>query len=222
MKTGRMIVWCAVLILCVGFVLSGCAVNFYKQSPRSKAELAKLQQQVSELERQRQEEQAKFAAVKEMLEKKLKNQIDDEQVYLKMSDSGLVIVLSDEVLFDSGKADIKGSAEPMLDKMTEIIIREVPDKNVGISGHTDNVPITYSNWKSNWELSSARAMTVLHYMEGQGVPSERLSATGYGEYRPVSSNSTAKGRARNRRVEIVILPEFAETQYEETEGGQLK
>ena len=145
-----------------------------------------------------------------MLEQKLRDQIKDDQVSLMMKEGGLVIVLSDKVLFDSGKADIKENAYPVLDKVSKVLIREVPDKNIGISGHTDNVPITYSNWKSNWELSSARATSVLYYMEEKGVPSKRLSATGYGEHRPVASNDTSEGRALNRRVEIVILPEFVE------------
>ena len=81
------------------------------------------------------------------------------------------------------------------------------DLNVGIEGHTDNVPIKYSGWKSNWELSSARAMSVLHYLiDDHGINPPRLSATGYGEYHPVETNDTAEGRQKNRRVEIVILP----------------
>ncbi|MCK5081464.1 MAG: OmpA family protein, partial [Candidatus Omnitrophica bacterium] len=83
----------------------------------------------------------------------------------------------------------------------------VSDLNVGIEGHTDNVPITHSGWKSNWELSTARALSVLHHLEdNEGISPKRLSATGYGEFRPVASNATKAGKQDNRRVEIVILP----------------
>ena len=152
-----------------------------------------------------------------MLERKLHDQIADDQVALHMDDRGLVIVLSDDVLFDSGKAKIKEDAEPVLDKVAATIKRKVPNKNIGISGHTDNVPITYSKWKSNWELSTARATNVLHYLESKGVSAGELSATGYGEHRPVASNDTPEGRAKNRRVEIVILPEFVEKRGQDVE-----
>ena len=111
-------------------------------------------------------------------------------------------------MFDSGKAELKKEAFPVLDKVAGILKKEVPDKNIGIGGHTDNVPIQYSNWKSNWELSAARATNVLHYLEEKGVSPRRLSATGYGEYRSVTSNKTSVERAENRRVEIIILPEY--------------
>ena len=85
----------------------------------------------------------------------------------------------------------------------------MPDLNIGIEGHTDNEPIEYSGWKSNWELSTARALSVLHYLADQeGIAPQRLSAVGYGEYKPVASNDTKEGRRLNRRVEIVILPKI--------------
>jgi chemotaxis protein MotB len=85
---------------------------------------------------------------------------------------------------------------------------------VGIEGHTDNDPIKKSGWKSNWELSTARALSVLHYLSEQSVNEPRLSAIGYGEYRPVASNDIKDGRQKNRRVEIVILPKIEKTQAE--------
>ena len=82
------------------------------------------------------------------------------------------------------------------------------DRNITIEGHTDNQPIKYSGWKSNWELSTARATSVLHYLiDKESVVPERLSATGYGEYRPVVTNDTKEDRQKNRRVEVIILPE---------------
>ncbi|KJJ84372.1 flagellar motor protein MotB [Candidatus Omnitrophus magneticus] len=216
MRSKKFFVMVTALIFMAEFLMSGCALNYYKQSPKSRKKINELEAKVDELERLRKEEQDKFANVKDMLEQKLRDQIDNDQISLKMRDEGLVIVLSDNILFASGKAELRDEALPILQKVSAIIKSEVPDKNIGVGGHTDNVPIKYSNWKSNWELSTARATTVLYYLESQGVLSERLSATGYGEYRPVSSNDTARGRAQNRRVEIMILPEYKKEKQEDT------
>lgn len=203
-------------------LLSGCAVNFYKHSPKAKKEIKDLKGEISRLERLRMEEAEKFKTVKDMLEKKLKGQIGGDQVSLSMRDGGLVIILSDNILFDSGKAEVKQDAYGILDNVAAIINKEVPDKNIGVSGHTDNVPITYSNWKSNWELSTSRATNVLHYLEGAGMNPERLSATGYGEHRPIASNDTKEGRKKNRRVEIVILPQYTEKRELDSSAANIK
>jgi chemotaxis protein MotB len=123
-----------------------------------------------------------------------------------MEEKGLVITFVSEVLFDSGKADLKKESLPSLAKVARILMENVPENNIGIEGHTDNQPIRYSKWKSNWELSAHRALSVLQYLESKGVNPKRLSASGYGEYRSVASNDTVEGRQLNRRVEIVILP----------------
>ena len=204
----------AVALMASSLMVSGCAVNFYKQSPRSKKKIKELKVKISDLERQRKKEHERFAEVKRMLEEKLQGQIADKRVSLKMDEQGLVIILSDDVLFDSGKAELKEVAYPVLNKVAKVIKKKVPDKNIGVSGHTDNVPIKYSKWKSNWELSTARATNVLHYLVGRGIPSARLSAIGHGKHRSLASNATAQGRAKNRRVEILILPEFMEKRQE--------
>ncbi len=198
------------IVIVASLALSGCAVNFYKQSPRSKKKIKDLEMKIGDLEKQRDMEREQFEAVKRQLEGKFSSQIASDQITLKMQDGGLAIILSDDILFDSGKADIKKAAYPVLDKVASVVKNDVPNKSIGISGHTDNVPIKYSGWKSNWELATARATKVLYYLEKKGIPPSRLSATGYGEHYPIASNATSDGRAKNRRVEIVILPEFAE------------
>ncbi len=208
------------ILILICFTFSGCAVNFYKQSPRSKKLIKELETKIDDLEMERRAEQARFEEVKRMLENKLKDSIADKSISLSMDERGLAIILSDEILFDSGKAEVKGSAYPILDKLSDVVVKKVADKNVGVSGHTDNEPITYSGWKSNWELSTARATNVLHYMVGKGVLPEKLSATGYGEHRPVASNDTVEGRSKNRRVEILILPEFAKKKEALDTGSQ--
>ena len=216
MKKKRFSLTAFIILVIAGFMTSGCALNLYKQSPQSRKKILELKSKVSTLEKEQRKEQREFSKVKKELESKLKKQISDKQVSVRMQEGGVAIILSDNILFDSGKAEIKRQAYPVLDKVIRIIKTKVSDKNVGIGGHTDNVPITYSKWDSNWELSTARATNVLHYMMKKGVSPDRLSATGYGEHHPVASNTTDAGRARNRRVEIVILPQYAE----EREGAE--
>ena len=212
-----------VVLIVSSFMVSGCAVNFYKQNPRSKQKIKDLEGEIKTLKQRQADERRQFEETKRMLERKLRGQISDKSVSLALDDRGLVIILSDDILFDSGKAEVKEKAFPILNKVADIIETKVPGKNIGISGNTDNVPISHSGWKSNWELSTARATNVLHYLESRGVSPKRLSATGYGEHRPIASNATAEGRAKNRRVEIVILPEFIEERSStDTVGSSIK
>ncbi len=183
-------------IVGVGLVSSGCTVIFQKGRRADVEKISHLSGQLSELEKAKVE-----------LEDRLKQEISDKQVKVEMLEKGLVITFMSEVLFDSGKAHLRNDSLSKLDKVGSVLNTTVKNLNVGIEGHTDNIPIKYSGWKSNWELSSARAMSVLHYLiESQKVAPARLAATGYGEYRPVASNDTADGCQKNRRVEIVILP----------------
>ena len=126
---------------------------------------------------------------------------------MEMQERGLVVTVLDRVLFDPGKAEIKDSARTTLDKVADVLKSRVPEHLVYVEGHTDNDPIRYSGWRSNWELSTARATEVIHYfVESQAVNPTRLIASGFGEFHPVAGNDTLEGKVRNRRVEIVITP----------------
>ena len=176
--------------------LSGCTMIFQKGRRADIEKISKLKNELSELERAKAE-----------LEDRLKNEINDKEVKVEMMERGLVITFVAEVLFDSGKAELRNDASAKLEKVSSVLNSTVLDLNVGIEGHTDNDPIKYSGWKSNWELSTARALGVLHFLiDQQAIEASRLSATGYGEYKPVAFNDTKEGRLKNRRVEIVILP----------------
>jgi chemotaxis protein MotB len=183
-----------VLIVC--FLVSGCAVSFHKGRPSDKAKIEQLKDELARLQEAR-----------SMLDSRLKSEIASDQVSLAMDERGIVITFVAEVLFDSGKADLKPDGKNMLKKVASVIREEAVDNEIGVEGHTDNVPIKHSGWKSNWELSTARATSVLHYLVNDcGLKPNNLSATGYGEYRPVVSNNTKEGRQANRRVEIIIKP----------------
>lgn len=191
---------------CLVSLLAGCTVVLQKRHTSDVEQIESLSEQVKRL-KMTEEELLKLKEAYAALEKSLKKEIGEKKVSLDIAEKGLVITFVDSVLFDSGKAKLRGGASVALNKVAEVCRNVVGDREIGIEGHTDNQPIKYSGWKSNWELSTARATSVLHYLVSKGISPERLSATGYGEYRPVATNKTVEGRQKNRRVEIVILPE---------------
>ncbi len=211
-------IWVA-MIFSSALLLTGCSVVIQKRLSSDVQKISELEQRLAEKEHQlqiRNSELEELKKIKSLLEQRLKEEIANKEVRLDLTNRGVVITLTSDILFDSGKADIKPEAYPILDKVAEILKYKIADRNVGVEGHTDNQPIRYSGWKSNWELSTARAVNVVHYLIEKGVSPERLTAIGYGEYRPVADNSTEEGRKRNRRVEIVILPELKKVTVEKT------
>jgi len=134
--------------------------------------------------------------------KKLLNDISG--INVKSDVRGIVINIPSSILFDSGSALLKSEATEALTRISEAL-KEIPGK-ILIEGHTDNVPLSsHSIYKSNWELSSARASSVLHFLIQTGLSPDRFTIAGYGEYKPITSNDTPEGRAQNRRVELIIL-----------------
>ena len=126
------------------------------------------------------------------------------RVEVGASREGIVISLAGNLLFDSGKSDLKPRGMTLLDTLSERL-RTMPNE-IRVEGHTDNIPIATPLYPSNWELSSARATTVSRYFaEHSEIAPNRLSAAGYGEFRPVAPNDSREGRARNRRVDLVVL-----------------
>lgn len=129
-------------------------------------------------------------------------------VETSINERGLVISIKDSTFFDLGKADLKPRSREILEKIG-VALKELPNQ-IRIEGHTDNLPINTPQFPSNWELSTARATTVLRYLaENVGLSPKRLSAVGYGEFRPLYPNDTEEHRAKNRRVDIVVLSEEA-------------
>ena len=166
-----------------------------------------LQQQ---LEVELQAREARLAEVQSTYDElvgKLEQEIERGEVRISELKGKLTVNVVDKILFDSGKAALKPAGIKVLQQIGDILNSAV-DKNIQVEGHTDNVPISgglAAKYPSNWELSTARATTVLHFLQDKvGVSGERLSAVGYGEYQPISSNATAKGRAENRRIQIVL------------------
>jgi len=208
-----------ILVLLGIFLLSGCSyiqkarradelevenINLKYKIAQLKKEKVKAVEQVAE---EKNKELSELEQAKLELEKSLKKEIGEYKAKLKMTERGLVITFLSEVFFDSGKDNVKEDGKLSLQKVAEVLNRDVPDSNVAIEGHTDNDQIKHSAWASNWELSSARSLAVLHHLVDEcKVWPQRLSANGYGEFQPVAPNDLPENRQKNRRVEIVILP----------------
>ncbi len=116
----------------------------------------------------------------------------------------ITVTLENAILFNSGKAEFKKATITELDHIESVLEERYAGKLVDVVGHTDSDPIKKSKWKDNWELSAQRALTVLRYLTKRGIPEDRIRAVGRGASEPVASNTTAGGKRRNRRVEIVV------------------
>ena len=200
-------------------------------------EIAKLQKQASDLEansakiakerEQLRQEQARLAAAleqeriakeeeikrltktQEELSKSLQDEIAKGNITIQQVRDRLTINMVDRVLFDSGQAQVKPAGVTVLKQVADVL-NKITDKQIRIEGHTDNVPIStklQNRYKTNWELSTARATTVVRFLIDQGgVDRQYLSAVGYADTHPLASNDTEEGRSSNRRIEIVLYP----------------
>jgi len=131
--------------------------------------------------------------------------IDEGRLSVSIVRGRMVINLPQDILFASGRADLGQEGRETLAEVAEVL-GEIDDRSFQVEGHTDNVPISTAQFPSNWELSAARALSVVKLLVSRGVAPENVSGAGYGEYHPVATNQTADGRRLNRRIEIVMLP----------------
>jgi len=139
---------------------------------------------------------------------KMKNEVAQGQVTITELKGKLTVNMVDAILFASGEAEVKPEGLEVLSKVIDVL-KDVKDKAIRVEGHTDNIKIhgaLTKRFPTNWELSAARAVNVARYLEKQGIDPALLSTAAYGEYKPVASNDTKEGRAKNRRIEIVLVP----------------
>ena len=161
-------------------------------------------------------DEQEFKKIKEKILTELLEKGAENQVKLTIDTRGLVISLKDTEFFDSGQATVRSASTPLLDKIIAAINQYT--NSIRIEGHTDSIPIQTSAFPSNWELSTARATNIVRYLvNSHAFSPDKLSAIGYGEYRPIADNQTAEGRQKNRRVDLVILSKEGE-QGEPTKG----
>ncbi len=128
----------------------------------------------------------------------------DEAIKVKVTEKGIAIKVSDPILFELGKADVKPHFAGILIEIVRII-NKIPDNEIRVEGHTDDSPIHTREFPSNWELSTARAVNVIKFLHTKGgIHPSKLSAVGYGEYRPIAPNTTAENKQKNRRIEMYV------------------
>ena len=143
------------------------------------------------------------------IESSLKEQIENQEIKLEEIEGKLKVTLVDKILFDTGKVEIAKRGKEVLLQLADTL-RENKDQNIVVEGHTDDVPIglgLIEKYPTNWELSAARAVGVVRFLQEKGwLEPERLTATGYSYYKPLASNDTAAGRRQNRRIEIILVP----------------
>ena len=181
--------------------------SMVKDRSRLKASVKDMQQALSELEARKRQADARVAEFRNLIER-FKPLIDTGKLQVKIVDGRMVVQLATDVLFASGSARLSQDGKQAITEVAQVLA-SVGDKKFQVEGHTDNVPIHTAAYPSNWELAAARAITVVKSMVGAGMPPERLSAASFAQYEPAQANDTPEGRAANRRIEIVLLPDLS-------------
>jgi chemotaxis protein MotB len=140
---------------------------------------------------------------------KFKAMIDSGKLRVRVVRGRMVVELAENILFDSGRSDLKKEGQEALTQVAGVL-GSIVNRDFQIAGHTDNIPIKSAKFPSNWELSTARAVVVTKFLAEQKVDPARLSAAGYADTQPVAGNEDAEGRKQNRRIEIVLMPNLDE------------
>jgi chemotaxis protein MotB len=184
-----------------------------KQLEQALVKNADLQAEADRLEGQNQQLVSELAAARDAARQAAAQPAQPkpdfgEGVDVSVKGGVTTVTLPDAILFDVGKATLKSSSKRVLDKIASTLNSQYKGQTIRVEGHTDSQPIrkTKNLWQDNWDLSCNRAMAVVRYLVSKGIDPKRIYASGFSYYKPVASNSTAKGRAQNRRVAIVVSP----------------
>ncbi len=183
-----------------------------EKAENAKADLLALRNELSVQVQAKEDELQKLQGTYQELEAKMKEEIAKGDVRLSQSGGRIKVDLVDKILFDVGDASISERGGGVLSRVGAVLAN-VQGKKIQVSGHTDDLPISdrlRDRYPTNWELAAARASNVVRYLEEKAnVPGRRLVVAAYGPWEPISSNKSATGRARNRRIEIVLTPALA-------------
>jgi chemotaxis protein MotB len=169
---------------------------------------AQLEKELEEARKREEANRARLASFRKMLAQ-FKSLIESGKLKVRIDRGKMIVELPEGVLFDSAKAEIKPEGQTTLDEVAQVLA-EIPNRQFLVAGHTDNVPIRIRRFPSNWELSAARGVNVAKYLAEHGLPAERIGAAGFADNEPVADNDTPEGRAQNRRIEIILLPNVEE------------
>jgi chemotaxis protein MotB len=157
-------------------------------------------------EQQQLQSAARTQALAEQVQQQLAEEIQRQMVMVEQETDSVKLQVASDALFLAGGASVRGEAQKFLDKLAALL-QTLPDYQVRVEGHTDNVAITPAarkQWPTNWELSAARAAAIGRYLTSKGLGSARLAIGGYGASRPVAPNETPAGQAQNRRIDMLI------------------
>jgi len=184
-------------------VLKEQIIALQEQKIEAQQQVETLEQQKTALVETSQQRQQQYEA----LVKGLSNEVAKGQLKVRQYQNMLAVDLAEQIFFDSGKAKLKKEGKEVLQKVATAL-KDYKDKVIRVVGHTDNVPVAKSlqgTFPTNWELSVARAVNVVRFLQESGIPPEVLIPSGRGEYNPVASNDTPEGRQKNRRIEIMLI-----------------
>jgi len=197
--------------------LSQCDVERIEQEQRlakmlsdkgeMEASIEEMQDALAELRKRREAIERRVAAYQDLLDR-FQALIDAGALEVKIVDGRMVVQMQTDVLFASGSATLSAEGAQAVTDVSKVLA-DIPERRYQVEGHTDNVPIT-KKYPSNWELAAARAVNVVKAMVDAGLAPDRVSAASYSEYRPTAANDSSSSRAKNRRIEIVVVPNLAE------------
>jgi chemotaxis protein MotB len=171
------------------------------------ASVEEMKRALADLARRKAEADARLAEFKSLINR-FRSLIDAGKLRVKIADGRMVVELASDVLFASGSSMLSKDGQASIKEVAGVLA-SIPERKFQVEGHTDNVPIKSPQYPSNWELAAARAITVSKTMVDAGMPPERISAASFGEFKPARPNDAAEGRAANRRIEIVVVPDLS-------------
>lgn len=182
--------------------------NLVKERGQLTQAMADTTARLEELRKQKAAADARAATFHNLVAK-LRSMIDAGQLKVVIRNGRMIIALPNDILFDSGRTEVKADGKVALAKVAQVLAT-VTDRDFLVAGHTDDVPIRTSLFPSNWELSTRRAVEVVHFLIAQGMRPKVLAAAGYGEFDPAVPNDSTDHRAQNRRIEIVLQPNLSD------------
>ena len=170
--------------------------------------LGATKMEIDELRKARAMAEQRTKTFRQLLDR-LKSMISSGKLQVEIRKGRMIVKMSDKILFDPGKTKLKADGQVAL-KQLAAVLKDIGERDYLIAGHTDNIPIKTRQFKSNWELSAARAVEVVKFMQREGVDPKHLSAAGFSEFDPVGDNAAEEGRRSNRRIEIILMPNIEE------------
>jgi chemotaxis protein MotB len=197
---------------------TAAADKFKAWGTGTQADKEALQKKLAELEKAKAASEAREAMFRSLAEK-LRSMVDAGQIKVTVRNGRMLLVLPNDILFDSGKVEIKEEGKSAIANVAKVLAG-MADRHFLVAGHTDNVPIKTKKFRSNWELSTQRAVEVTRLLVEGGMKPSQLGAAGYADFDPAASNDTPDGQKQNRRIEIVVEPNLSELPNLDNLGGK--